>query len=70
MLETQHPVDVIATLRTAQRLLTEEADRLRQQAASQADYGAWGPTQRYRQLRDCAADLSQLAELIALGTER
>ncbi len=65
MLETRNPVEVLTTLRTAERLLSEEADKLRRRAVNQADYGGWGPTQRYHELQDAAADLGQLAAEIA-----
>ena len=70
MLETRDPVEVLNVLRTAQRLLDEEAEQLRRHAVSQADYGNWGPTQRYRQLQDAAADLGQLVAEIAAEAER
>ena len=38
MLSTRNPVDVLSTLSNAQRLLTEEAERLRHLAISQADH--------------------------------
>jgi hypothetical protein len=70
MLETSSPVEVLNILRTAEKLLSEEAEQLRRHAVSQADYGNWGPTGRYRQLRDTAADLGALAAEIATQAER
>ena len=70
MLETQNPVDVIAMLRTAQRLLADQAERLRGSAARPADYGNLGPTTQYSELVEAAADLGRLADLIAMETEQ
>ena len=70
MLETSNPVEVLQVIRTAERLLSEGADKLRRRAVNQADYGDWGPTQRYRDLQDAAADLGQLAAGIAAEAER
>ena len=70
MLETRNPVEVLRVIRTAERLLSEEAEKLRRRAVNQADYGDWGPTQRYRELQDAAADLGQLATEITVEVER
>jgi hypothetical protein len=70
MLEHRNPVEVLTTLRTAERLLAEQAEQLRRRAVSQADYGNWGPTDRYRALKDTAADLGALAAEIATEAER
>ena len=69
MLETNDPVEVITTLRTAQQFLREEAERLRARAVSQADYGNWGPTERSRTMLDTADDLGALADQIAAEAE-
>ena len=61
MLDIRNPSEVLAILRAAARLLSEEAEQLRRHAISLADRGHWGPTERYRSLREAAVDLGQLA---------
>ena len=70
MLETRNPVEVLTTLRTAERLLNEEAEWLSRHAVSQADRDDWRPTEHYRALQDAAADLGALAAEIATEAER
>ena len=70
MLDTRNPVEVLTILRAAARLLVEEAEQLRRHAVSLADRGHWGPTRRYRALREAAVDLGKLAVNIAGGVER
>ena len=69
MLETTNPVEVITTLRTAERLLVDQAEQLRRDAVTLAGYGDLTGSARYRELVDTAADLGRLADLIATEAE-
>ena len=69
MLETTNPVKVITTLRTAERLLLDQAEQLRSNAVALAGYGDLTGSARYRELVDTAADLGRLTDMIAAEAE-
>ena len=69
MLETQTPVEVITTLRAAERLLLDQAEQLRRAAVTLTGYGDLTGSARYRELVETAADLGRLADLIATEAE-